>query len=143
MGYLRYGPDAVTVLFQVVNNRNVQRCQMIFAVNKSLSARGRALHDLGLAEVILDRLLERGRHIELRRRSLPTRHASRELNPDLEPLSPAPPRISGNHRPEFPGPTRVGPATPGQAPRIPYSVCAPYPHCAGPIGRATAGHLPP
>src|SRR5256885_3375205 len=79
---------------------------MIFATNKPLAARGRVLHDPDLAEAMLDRVLERGRHIELRGRSYRTRHAPLDLKPDLEPpSSPAPARISGNHRPQFPEPT--------------------------------------
>src|SRR5439155_8322136 len=69
------------------------------------AAWGRVLHDPDLAEAILDRVLERGRHIELRGRSYRTRHAPLDLNPAPEPPSPAPARVSGNHRPEFPEPT--------------------------------------
>jgi DNA replication protein DnaC len=105
VGYLGYGPDAANVLFQVVNDRYLHQRPMIFTTNKPLAAWGRVLHDPDLAEAILDRVLERGRHIELRGRSYRTRHAPLDLNPAPEPPSAAPARISGNHRPEFPEPT--------------------------------------
>lgn len=107
VGYLGYGPDAANVLFQVVNDRYLHHRPMIFTTNKPLAAWGRVLHDPDLAEAILDRVLERGRHIELRGRSYRTRHAPLDLKPGPEPSSPAPATISGNHRPEFPEPTRV------------------------------------
>src|SRR5262247_3127165 len=75
---------------------------MVFTRNKPLAAWGRVLHDPDLAEAILDRVLERGRHIELRGRSYRTRHAPLDLNPGPEAPSPEPARISGNHPPEFP-----------------------------------------
>src|SRR5207249_8255258 len=91
--------------FQVVNDRYLHQRPMIFTTNKPLAAWGRVLHDPDLAEAILDRVLERGRHLELRGRSYRTRHAPLDLNPGPEPPSPTPARISGNHRPEFPEPT--------------------------------------
>ena len=75
---------------------------MIFTTNKPLAAWGRVLHDPDLAEAILGRVLERGRHIELRGRSYRTRHAPLDLNPGPETPSPEPFRVSGNHPPEFP-----------------------------------------
>src|SRR5262245_7180837 len=66
VGYLSYGPDAANVLFQVVNERHLDGRPMIFTTNKPLAAWGRVLHDPDLAEAILDRILERGRHLELR-----------------------------------------------------------------------------
>jgi DNA replication protein DnaC len=105
VGYLGYGPDAANVLFQVVNDRYLHHRPMIFTTNKPLAAWGRVLHDPDLAEAILDRVLERGRHIELRGRSYRTRHAPLDLKPGPEPPSPAPARIPGNDRPEFPEPT--------------------------------------
>src|SRR5688572_30383062 len=107
-GGLRVGwrvPSSANVLFQVVNDRYLHHRPMIFTTNKPLAAWGRVLHDPDLAEAILDRVLERGRHLELRGRSYRTRHAPLDLKPDPEPPSPAPARISGNHRPEFPEPT--------------------------------------
>jgi DNA replication protein DnaC len=117
VGYLGYGPDAANVLFQVVNDRYLHHRPMIFTTNKPLAAWGRVLHDPDLAEAILDRVLERGRHIELRGRSYRTRHAPLDLKPGPEPPSPAPARISGNHRPEFPEPTGFVHETKGQLAR--------------------------
>jgi DNA replication protein DnaC len=102
VGYLSYGPDAANVLFQVVNDRYLHQRPMIFTTNKPLAAWGRVLHDPDLAEAILDRVLERGRHIELRGRSYRTRHAPLDLNPGPEAPSSGPARISGHHPPEFP-----------------------------------------
>jgi DNA replication protein DnaC len=111
VGYLSYGPDAANVLFQVVNDRYLHHRPLIFTTNKPLAAWGRVLHDPDLAEAILDRVLERGRHIELRGPSYRTRHLKLDLHHDSEPRSPVPARISGNQRPEFPEPTtRDGPA---------------------------------
>jgi DNA replication protein DnaC len=105
VGYLSYGPDAANVLFQVVNDRYLHRRPMIFTTNKALAAWGRVLHDADLAEAILDRVLERGRHIELRGPSYRTRHLKLDLTQSAESPSTEPARISGNHRPEFPEPT--------------------------------------
>ena len=43
---------------------------MIFTTNKPLGAWQRVLHDCGLADAILDRVLERGPRIELRVRQV-------------------------------------------------------------------------
>jgi DNA replication protein DnaC len=104
VGYLSYGPDAANVLFQVVNERHLDGRPMIFTTNKPLAAWGRVLHDPDLAEAILDRVLERGRHLELRGPSFRTRHLKLDLNEAAE-ASSAAARISGNQRPEFPEPT--------------------------------------
>jgi DNA replication protein DnaC len=108
VGYLGYGPDAANVLFQVVNDRYLHRRPMVFTTNKALAAWGRVLHDADLAEAILDRVLERGRHIELRGPSYRTRHLKLDLTQSAEAPSAAPARISGNLRPEFPEPTPAG-----------------------------------
>jgi DNA replication protein DnaC len=105
VGYLSYGPDAANVLFHVVNERYLHQRPMIFTTNKPLSAWGRVLHDPDLAQAILDRVLERGRHLELRGASYRTRHAKLDLTQDPEASSSAPTRISGNGLPEFPDPT--------------------------------------
>ena len=107
VGYLSYGPDAANVLFQVVNDRHLHRRPMVFTTNKPLAAWGRVLHDPDLAEAILDRVLERGRHLELRGPSYRTRHLKLDLTPVAEAASSRPARVSGNHRPEFPEPTGV------------------------------------
>jgi DNA replication protein DnaC len=105
VGYLSYGPDAANVLFQVVNDRHLHRRPLVFTTNKPLGAWGRVLHDPDLAEAILDRVLERGRHLELRGPSFRTRHLKLDPTPTAEAAFPAAARISGNHRPEFPEPT--------------------------------------
>ena len=88
-------------------DRYLHHRPMIFTTNKPLAAWGRVLHDADLAEALLDRVLERGRHLELRRRSYRTRHAPLDLTPASEPPSPEPARISGNQRPQFSEPTHV------------------------------------
>src|SRR2546427_517801 len=116
VGYLGYGPDAANVLFQVVNDRYLHHRPMIFTTNKPLAAWGRVLHDPDLAEAILDRVLERGRHFELRGPSYRTRHLKLDLHHDLRPPSAVPTRLSGNHRPEFPEPTILKGANPAYLP---------------------------
>ena len=74
IGYLTLRDNAANVLFQVVNERYLQKKPMLFTTNKPLAAWGQVLHDPDLAEAILDRVLERGRHIELRGPSYRTRH---------------------------------------------------------------------
>lgn len=84
VGYLTYCPDAANVLFQVVNHRYLHRKPMLFTTNKPLNQWGRVLHDSDLAEAITDRVLERGRFIQLRGPSYRTRHlkeAEREGEP--------------------------------------------------------------
>lgn len=74
MGYLTYCPDAANVLFQVVNHRYLHKKPMLFTTNKPLNQWGQVLHDPDLAEAITDRVLERGRFIQLRGPSYRTRH---------------------------------------------------------------------
>ena len=74
VGYLAYSSDAANVLFQVVDHRYLRGRPMVFTTNKPLEQWGRVLHDNDLAEAITDRILERGRLIELRGRSYRTRH---------------------------------------------------------------------
>ena len=105
VGYLSYGPDAANVLFHVVNERYLHHRPMLFTTNKPLSAWGRVLHDPDLAQAILDRVLERGRHLELRGPSYRTRHAKLDLTQTPEASSSGPTNISGNHLTEFPEPT--------------------------------------
>jgi DNA replication protein DnaC len=107
VGYLSYGLDAANVLFQVVNDRYLHHRPMIFTTNKPLAAWGRVLHDPDLAEAILDRVLERGRHLELRGPSYRTRHVKLDLHHDLRAPSGRPIRISGNQVSAFPEPTRA------------------------------------
>jgi len=74
VGYLAYCDDAANVLFQVVDHRYLHKKPMLFTTNKPLSQWGRVLHDPDLAEAITDRVLERGRFIQLRGPSYRTRH---------------------------------------------------------------------
>ncbi len=74
VGYLTYGSDAANVLFQVVDNRYLHGKPMLFTTNKPLTHWGHVLHDPDLAEAITDRVLERGRVIQLRGQSYRTRH---------------------------------------------------------------------
>ena len=108
VGYLSYGPDAANVLFHVVNERCLHHRPMLFTTNKPLHAWGRVLHDPDLAQAILDRVLEHGRHLELRGPSYRTRHVKLDLTQDPEPSSSAPARVSGNRLPEFPEPQALG-----------------------------------
>ncbi|MGH8524922.1 MAG: IS21-like element helper ATPase IstB [Gammaproteobacteria bacterium] len=110
VGYLSLTDNAANVLFQVVNDRYLERKPIIFTTNKPLAAWGLVLHDPDLAEAILDRVLERGRHIELRGNSYRTRHiSSKEVNSDPESTDPGA-RISGTNRADFPEPTRLASA---------------------------------
>jgi DNA replication protein DnaC len=102
VGYLTVGGDAANVLFQVVNDRYLHRRPMLFTTNKPLAAWGVVLHDPDLAEAILDRVLERGRLLELRGASFRTRHLRRQ-KPERSPEEGA--RISGKQGPSFPEPT--------------------------------------
>ncbi len=103
VGYLAVGADAANLMFQVVNQRYLHRRPMLFTTNKPLAAWGLVLHDPDLAEVILDRVLERGRLVELRGASYRTRHLKRAES-DRSPLREGA-RISGNQGPHFPEPT--------------------------------------
>ncbi|MFZ6004642.1 MAG: IS21-like element helper ATPase IstB, partial [Actinomycetota bacterium] len=103
VGYLTYGTDAANVLFHVVNDRHLRRRSMIFTTNKPLSAWGRVLHDEDLAAAIVDRVLERGRLIELDGPSMRTRHLG--LDDPTVGASTQVARVSGIDSPEFPEPT--------------------------------------
>jgi DNA replication protein DnaC len=138
IGYLSLKDNAANVLFQVVNERYLQRKPILFTTNKPLAAWGHVLHDPDLAEAILDRVLERGRHIQLRGSSYRTRHHQRkEKNVTTPAFADEPPgaRISGNLVPEFPEPTAItstraievnspapGPRRPARAAGSPRSV---------------------
>lgn len=85
VGYLHHAPDAANVLFGVVDQRYLDRKPMIFTTNKKLREWGAVLHDRDLAEVILDRVLERGEHIALGGPSWRTKHLDPEtLNQDVD-----------------------------------------------------------
>jgi DNA replication protein DnaC len=104
VGYLSVGVDAANLLFQVVNDRYLHRRPMLFTTNKPLAAWGKVLHDPDLAEAIIDRVLERGRLIELRGESYRTRHLKSELQ-HRSLGGGRGGRISGIQGPEFPEPT--------------------------------------
>jgi len=97
------GGDAANLMFRVVNERYLHRRPMLFTTNKPLAAWGLVLHDPDLAEAILDRVLERGRLVELLGASNRTRHLKRAGADRSTPGEVA--RISGNHWPDFPEPT--------------------------------------
>jgi DNA replication protein DnaC len=101
VGYLSYGPDAANVLFHLVSERHLRRRSMIFTTNKSPKSWGRVLHDPDLADAIVDRILERGRHIRMDGPSVRTNH----LDPEELDYPDEPAIISGTHRPPFPEPT--------------------------------------
>ena len=122
VGYLAYADDAANVLYHVVNARHLKKRSMIFTTNKSLAEWGKVLHDEDLAQAIVDRVLERGRHIKLDGPSARTKHLA--LDDDLtDRLAPDEViRISGTEPPEFsePTPRRRNPdcgTNPGSAPR--------------------------
>jgi len=107
VGYLTYGTDAANMLFHVVNERHRRKRSIIFTTNKALNAWGRVLHDEDLAQAIVDRVLERGRLLQLDGPSMRTRHLGLD-----DPTAPEAPsaevvRISGIPHPEFPEPTVV------------------------------------
>jgi len=107
LGYLTCGDDAANLLFHVVNERHLKQRSMIFTTNKSLDAWGGVLHDADLAASIVDRILERGRHLKLDGPSMRTRHLGLDdpTAPDTSTTQPA--RISGNTPAEFLEPTLV------------------------------------
>src|SRR5438876_6661723 len=104
VGYLTVGGDAANLMFQVVNERYLHHRPMLFTTNKPLAAWGLVLHDPDLAEAILDRVLERGRLVELRGASYRTRPLKSAETQNRNPLG-KPAGISGNHRQYFPEPT--------------------------------------
>ena len=89
LGYLQHAENAANVLFGVVDQRYLRRKPLIFTTNKRLRAWGDVLHDHDLAEVILDRVLERGEHIILGGRSWRTKHVDPEMlgDPGADPES--------------------------------------------------------
>jgi DNA replication protein DnaC len=114
IGYLSLTDNAANVLFQVVNERYLARKPMLLTTNKPLAAWGHVLHDPDLAEAILDRLLEHGRHIPLRGPSYRTRHQpAKENNPENRRTPSTGPRrrISGKTGAELPEPTPSPPRT--------------------------------
>lgn len=82
VGYLAHAQDAANVLFGVVDQRYLHKKPLIFTTNKKLRAWGDVLHDHDLAEVILDRVLERGEHLQLGGPSWRTKHLDPETLDD-------------------------------------------------------------
>ena len=80
---------------QVVNQRYLRCRPMVFTTNKPLAAWADVLHDADFAEAIIDRVLARGRLLELRGPSYRIRHVKPPPQEHLE----GPARISGTHRP--------------------------------------------
>lgn len=112
VGYLSYGPDAANVLFHVVNERHLKARPMLFTTNKPLKAWGGVLHDADLADAIIDRILERGRVLEMDGPSYRTKHLKLDDSPpQTEPQGR--PRISGMGGPSFPEPTLCRASTNG------------------------------
>lgn len=74
IGYLAHAADAANVRYRVVNERYLRQLPILVTTNTPLAARGHVLHDGDLAEAIIDRLLKRGAHFEMRGRSYRTRH---------------------------------------------------------------------
>jgi DNA replication protein DnaC len=89
VGYLAHAADAANVLYRVVNDRYLRGKSILVTTNKPLAAWGQVLHDGDLAEAILDRLLERGTHFEMRGRSYRTRHLNPEDSPRAATADPA------------------------------------------------------
>ena len=102
LGYLTYPIEAANVLFQVVNQRYLQQRALVFTTNKPLAAWAGVLHDADLAEAIIDRVLARGRLIELTGGSYRTRHLRKDAG-SKRPGRGA--RLSGEPAPDFPEPT--------------------------------------
>ena len=92
------------MLFHVVNDRHKRRRSMIFTTNKPSRPGARVLHDDDLAHAIVDRVLERGRLLQLDGPSMRTRHLGLD-DLSTEGVSPQVGRISGIGRAEFPEPT--------------------------------------
>lgn len=109
VGYLTYGTDAANMLFHVVDDRHKRKRSMIFTTNKPLPAWGRVLHDDDLAHAIVDRVLERGRLLQLDGPSMRTRHLGLDdpTRPEARSVEEEVVRISGNSWSEFPEPTRI------------------------------------
>ena len=114
LGYLTYPQDAANVLFQVVNQRYLQKKAIVVTTNKPLDKWASVLHDKDLAEAIIDRVLARGRLIELRGTSYRTRHLKNTKDDGAQPLEQSA-KVSGISGPEFPEPTQVQDCVSGEA----------------------------
>jgi DNA replication protein DnaC len=65
VGYLHHANAAANVLYGVIDQRCLRRRPIVLTTNKKLRQWGEVLHDAQLAEALLDRILERGQHLEL------------------------------------------------------------------------------
>ena len=93
---LTAGNDAANVHLHVLNDRHSKGLPIIFTKNKNQKTWCRVLHDDDLAEVIVDRLLERGRHLGWTgRRSARSRTSTRTRR-----------RREAELQPRFPGRSR-------------------------------------
>ena len=112
LGYLTYSTDAANMLFHVVNHRHHRHRSMIFTTNKPLAQWGNVLHDHDLAHAIIDRILERGRHLQLDGLSMRTRHLGLDdsFTPSDKPNTKCL-RFSGKNVSDFPEPTPRASAT--------------------------------
>lgn len=79
VGYLQHNDAAANVLWGIIDQRCLRRRPMLFTTNKRLRDWGQVLHDPQLAEALLDRILERGKHIALGGASWRTREVDPEL----------------------------------------------------------------
>jgi DNA replication protein DnaC len=103
LGYLAYGSDAANVLFHLVHERHLKKRAVVITTNKPLKVWGEVLRDPDLAEAIVDRLLERGRAIQLDGPSIRTRH----VDPAALDGGQQPAIVSGTDLPDFPEPTKA------------------------------------
>jgi len=63
-----YPQDAANVLFQIVNQRYLQKKAIVVTTNKPLDKWANVLHARDLAEAIIDRVLARNTALYVRRR---------------------------------------------------------------------------
>jgi DNA replication protein DnaC len=105
VGYLAYGDDAANVLFHVVNERHIKKRSMLFTTNKHPKRWGPVLHDDDLAEAIVDRILDRGRLLQLDGPSVRTKHLAGDAVFQDDKDDTEARRISGTDAADFPEPT--------------------------------------
>ena len=97
--------DAANVLYHVVTQRHQAHRSMVFTSNRHPDAWGKVLHDDDLAAAIVDRVLERGRLLQLDGPSMRTKHLGLDAPAHAAAGSLPVARISGIGSPEFPEPT--------------------------------------
>lgn len=85
LGYLPHANDAANVLYTIVDARYLRQRPTIFTTNKLLRQWGGVLHDHELAEALLYRILENGRHIEMTGKSWRTGRNDPDPHPAAEP----------------------------------------------------------